>query len=224
MIEKEEKIEYLQDVIKEFDAHNVWYSLDNEMLRGAYQFNDWIPNEEKISLMITTEGYLQLLRLFPNRVLDSSLDPSYKHLSPCFVKDNKKWRSEQVFIELRIVIPSTEELINKYESINHKLMSKLKSRPINTKTSINDLIEPDKFEGFYLLSDNYVEKEKRWIQVLSMERVELKFNSIKVKVVKEYERVVKTWWKHLDFSKNPGLNRKYRYIYPFPGKRVKSQI
>jgi len=226
MIEREEKIQYLKEVIDIFDANDIWYSLDNETLRGVYQFKDLIPNEEKLSLMIATDGYQKLLRLFPNRMLDSSLDSSFKSVSPCFVKDNKNWKNEQEFVELRILIPSTEELINKYESLTNRIKNKLKARPINTKTSINDL-KSDKFDGYYLLSDNYVEMEKRWIQVLSMERVELPFNNIKVKVIKEYEKVVKNWWKHIDFNKTVGVigvNKKYYYEYPYPGKRIKGEL
>jgi len=223
MIEKEEKIAYLKEVVDIFDGYDIWYSLDNETLRGAYKINDLLPYDEKLSLMITTEGYQKLLRIFPKRMLDSSLDSSYKFLSPCFVRDNSKWKVEQPFVELRIAIKSTEELINKYESLANRTLNKIKDRPINTRTSINDL-ETKKFEGYYLLSDAYVEKEKRWIQALSMDRVEIPFSTIKVKVMKEYERVIKKWWSYTDLADDDKAPRKNYYVYPFPGKRAKTEL
>ena len=177
------------DICKEND---IWYAVDGTTLLGVVRHSGFVPWDEKIQVMMTSESFNKLKRIATSNVIDSSSAKIKKKLSSFFVMDSSDLVSTQAFIEIRVLIPTTVKKIKKFKSFKYLLNSKISNKKINTKTSITYLKEA-RFEGFWLLSNRKQKIISSWIQVLSFNTTELQFIDLKVNVPIEYDSILKTW-------------------------------
>lgn len=190
---RKEFVQQLHDFIEIADKNNIWYSMDDQSLLGTIRHGGFVPWEEKVQVMMTESSYSRLKRVAKNKVIDSSDNPEIKSLCGYFVSDNKDIKSEQGFVEIRVLSPTTTSKIRKFRSHTYKIKNMLKTRKINTKTSLNDLHDA-RYEGYLPLESRKQDIKSSWIQALSFDLVEKNYLGIKVKVIKEYKRTLMAWF------------------------------
>ena len=194
---------------------NIWYSLDRQTLKGSQKHGGFVPWEQRFEVMVTINSYRKLKRVCQNHIVDSFLDPSFKQLAPVFVANNRDWKSPQPFIRIRILIPTTTQKLQRFFSFWTLIQNKLRRRPQNIKNIINDLVDWQKFEGYYLFEQRRRFLKQNWIQVLSFETKTVNFSGIQTEIIKEYDRILKYWYgqKYLEKTSIPQIW--YNYKSPF---------
>lgn len=190
---RKEFVEQLQEFIEIANKNNIWWGMDDQSLLGTIRHGGFVPWVEKIQVMMTEDSYKRLRRVAHGRVIDSSDTKEIKNLCGYFIKDIKDFKSEQAFVEIRILSPTTAAKIKKFKSPAYKAKSLLKNQSINTRTALN-MLHDVRFEGFLPLESRKQSVNGSWIQAMSFETVEKQFLGIKVNVIKEYKRVLEAWF------------------------------
>lgn len=190
---RKEFVQQLQEFIEIAEKNGVWYSMDDQSLLGVIRHGGFVPWEEKIQVMMTEASYERFKRVAKSRVIDSSDNSEIKSLCGYFVADNKDIKTEQGFVEIRVLSPTTTDKIKKFRSPAYKMKNMLKTRKINTKTALNDLHDV-RFEGYLPLESTKQNIKSSWIQSMSFDVVEKNFMGTKVKVMKEYKRTLEAWF------------------------------
>ena len=209
------------ELIKEFkqtcEENKIWFAADKTTVLGMVRHGGFIPWSDTFEVMMTPAGYRKLQRLFPTNVVDSSFNPKYKRLKSLWVKDSSDLVSEQPFIEIGIVVPTTIKKINKYRSVSHTVFNMMTLKRDNIKHAINDLFD-DKNEGFYQITTRRDDMMKNWIHNLSFQTVTMKLNTIEIPVPIEYKILLKNWFG--DDYMEAKMPSRY-YIHPSPTKSEK---
>ena len=217
LVDKNKIVDMFKNFIETCNENDIWFSLDNVALLGAKRHAGFVPWHEKIEVMITVEGYNKLKRLFPENILDSSLDAGFKSLTIAWVENNKKWKEKQAFIQIRLAIPTTFEKFKQFKSSKYSVLRKFSGKKDNIKRAINDLYSPQKFEGYLVLENRKSPIEKNWIQVITYKTETLPFLGLDVPVLKEYKTVLEDW-----FGKGymKAVVPTSWYEYPYPLKEI----
>lgn len=193
-IDRKEILALVNKFTTKCDENNIWYSLDEMTMLGAERHGGFVPWHERFEVFLTVDAYNKLKRLCPKNVIDSGVDSNFKTLTVAFVEDASQWKKEQPFIRIRVVAPTTLKKLGKYKSVVRSFVRLVTFRRDNIKRAINDLNEPKLFQGFYFVDSRRSDAIANWIQVLSGERVEIKFSGVKFKVAKEYKDLLKQWY------------------------------
>ena len=218
---RKELLEFVKKFIKICNQENIWYSLDASTLKGAIKHSGFIPWEEHFDVMITLNDYKKLKRLYPQHIIDSSIDRRHKKLSVSFVENITNWLKPQPFVSMRVLIPSTTKKIKKFSSIIFRIKNIFYLRFDNIKHAIDDLYDKDNYEGFYLLEKRKKFDSKNWIQTISMITQEKNFSGIKVNVIKEYDQILKYWYGNNYLKKDLVPSIWYKHISPSLKERKK---
>ena len=217
--DRKELIKLLTEFTNICKEKNLWYSMDDNSLLGVVRHTGFVPWIEKVKVMMSIDSYAKLAKIFMDRVVDSSIDPSLKNnLKGYFVNDKNDILIPQPFIEIRILVPTIHNKIKTFR--RHCLIKRIKHGRMNTKSAINAL--NDKlFEGYMALESKRQVLNNSWIQVLSWETVVKDFAGIKVNVIKEYDVILKEWFGE-EFM--IGIIPRQLYKYSSPKITIKEEV
>ena len=212
--------EIFSEFIKICNENKIWYSATNNTLLGTIRHGGFVPWFEKIQVMMTPQSYRKLLRLFPKRVIDSSIIDRYKGLQAAFVNDSSKWDVHTPFIEIFIVVPTTIKKVKKFKSLTINIKDKILFKKQNLRNSIDQLFDIQN-EGFFLITNKKASVVKNWINNLSFETITKKFGPLDVQIIAEYESILEN-----QYGKNymEAIIPKIEFLFPAPGIKIKEKI
>ena len=218
LFDKTKTKDILQNFIEICEKNDIWYSLDNMFLLGAIRHSGFVPWHEKLEVMITVDSINKLKRLYPNNIVDATIDKSFNSLSLVWVENNKNWKDDQPFIQMRIAIPTTLEKIKEFQSFKKGVTRFWKKQHDSYKRAIEELYEPKKYQGYFLPTTRKDNVTRNWIQVISSKVETKEIFDIKVNILKEYDAVLKNWFGE-DYATNAKMPETW-FEYPSPLKRT----
>lgn len=174
--------------------NEIWYSLDAMTLLGAIKHGGFVPWSERFDVMISPDGYNKLKRICSNNFTDSFVNSALKGFEVYYVQNSQEWEVEQPFIRIRIAIPTTNKKIKHFRSLSKRILNFVSMRANNIKSTIDELIELNFYEGYFLPIRRFVPAKKSWIQVLSHKTVSKDFAGKKFDVPIEYEKILREWY------------------------------
>lgn len=220
LFDKTQTKEILQNFVDICNENKIWYSLDNMFLLGAIRHSGFIPWHEKLEVMVTVESFNKLKRLFGKNIIDSSIDRSFDSLTAAWVEDNKQWKKDQPFIQIRVAIATTTEKLKEFQSTKQKLTRIWKRQEDNIKRAIDELYTPNKFQGYYVLTNRKGSVQRNWIQVLTFKMETINILDVAVNIPKEYKAILESWFgKGYMDAKMPEM----WFDYPAPLKKVEAR-
>ena len=199
--------------IETMDANDIWYSLHTKCIAGSLINNALLDWSKRIDVFIDLNSYNKMKKLFPNNVIDSSIDPDYDSLTAAWIFDNKQWQDDQPFIRIYVMVPTTIKKIKKYRSSTRRLAMKVKGEKNTLDHAIDELLQTKGFEGYYIIKTRKEDNGDNWIPNLSFKRVEAPLLGLVPKVFKEYDTILKQWYGQ-DYvkviSKQPKIIKEYK--------------
>jgi lipopolysaccharide cholinephosphotransferase len=70
---------------------------------------------------MTPTSYAKLKRLFPTNCIDGSNEELYPLVIPKFVPDKEKFLEKAIFVDIFIVVPTTNKKVKKFRSLSKKI-------------------------------------------------------------------------------------------------------
>lgn len=212
--------EILSEFAKICKKNHIWYSATNNTLLGIKRHGGFVPWFEKIQVMMTPQSYRKLLRLFPKKVIDSSIISKYKSLQAAFVNDSEKWDVHLPFVEIIIVVPTTIKKIKKFKSIFRMIKDKILFKKANLRNVIDQLFDVHN-EGFFLITNKKESVIKNWIPNLSFQTITKKFGPVEIEVISEFETLLE-----IQHGKNymQAIIPNSQFVFPAPGLKIKEKI
>ncbi|QJG66961.1 hypothetical protein [Mycoplasma phocoenae] len=237
------KFKILQEFCYLCDQHDIWYSVDQYTLLEIVtqtQYNQVLNN---FSVMMTLKSYEQFKNLFPNRILDNTMIDKYSDIQPKFVVNIDNIYNDYPFLNINLLIPTTEKKVKNIKKVNNKLrmwachfnsqiMAKNVSillkkmiaktllkllKPITYKELANILVAK-KYDYFYVLSY----KKSSWINNISYKREIKTFKNFEVKIISEYNDYLTNTF-GLKYKQTKIPKKKYEYQNSIEYKKFKGK-
>lgn len=215
--QQNEKMIFIEKFISFCQQHDIWYALDATTLLSAYHYQNFSKFSSQFQVMMTYWSYQKLKRLAPLNVLDSFINSQYKSLKCAFVNNNRNWHSEQPFIEIRLVIPTTTQKVYKFTSYFTAVKEKILRVNFNINYAINFLYE-NKNQGYFFLDNRFKNISKNWNNVIIFSTTQINFAHFKVPILKNSKMLLEHWYgsKWLNPEK---LRIQHHYLAPL--KKIK---
>ncbi len=170
---------------------------------------------------MTFLSYSRLKRLAPNHVIDSFIDKKFKTLTSAYVENNKDWKNGGLFVQIRLVIPTTRKKVKQFNSLLHYLLEKIKSVEPNIKNAVNFLTTL-KNDGYIWLDRRFKKIDYNWSPVIDFTTILLPIDNLKVAVLKNSETILQHWFGY-DWENSKKITSKFHCISPLQKINLQQQ-
>lgn len=198
------------------DENNIWYTATNGTLLGAIREKGPIEWDDDYDVMMTPASYTKLKKLFPSNCIDGSNEADYPLVIPKFIPDRKMFLEQAIFVDIFIVVPTTNKKVKKFRSLRKKLNFsvqvmhspwkpyawyiwmykymtwpfKFLSNKMTYKKAIEILNAPEEHDYYFSIDNPIDPKSINVINVLSFTTMDKTFDNFLVKVPVEYDRIL----------------------------------
>ena len=214
------------------EKNNIWYSVTLGTLLGAWKYKGFIPWDDDIDILIKKDGYEKLKKLYPNNILTTK-DKGYPLLLPKWVPKKDNIHTSSIFIDLFVLVKTNKERIKKFRSVKNKFryavyalhtnykapnfeqkIAKLFTYPFKLFIRKNvdydkelDMLDTNSGDRWYYAVNPIQTNDWSLLpKFFSDETINLTFEGIKVKGIKNYKKWLQYRYKGINMT--PPVNKK----------------
>ena len=215
---KKENIEWFKKFVTICKKNKIWYQVFYGTLIGTIREKGPISWDYDFDVIMTPDSYKKLKSLYPEYCLDSISNNKYPWLLPKFIPNTTKIENSTLFVDIYLLVNSSDKKIKKYTSIKTKIIysiqvSRSKWKPkvftlawfikyitfpfwfikskFTTTEALNLLeVSKDTNTNFIINSPFAVKKGTLFVDT-SFETVKKDFLDFKVNVPKDYDKILR---------------------------------
>ena len=114
-------IEWFKKFVDICEKHKLWYSVFYGTLIGAIRENGPIEWDDDFDVIMTPQSYEKLKKLYPVHCLDADSYNKYPLVFPKFVPDVNDIFSNNIFVDIFLIVNSSEDRIKEFYSKKTRL-------------------------------------------------------------------------------------------------------
>lgn len=201
------------------EENNLYYTLDSYTILSYKEQQNNKKHDfrvPKVCFAITINTFNKLINIIPENLYFKGFKNNKKPNNlKIYFKEND-FTFEELFIELRLIIPTTFKKVKKFYGLKNRIKAIVFSKSNNVRNAI-DFLYSNNNDGYLFLENKL--NQMNWLNTIDFETTVIKYMGMDFPVFNNYENILSSWFENQHNSYNLFMD----YYYPNPLLKIKRE-